>query len=49
MNPIASRTTVLPNWCIETIFAAAFELGYHEPGATRTAEKINRPDQKKGG
>jgi hypothetical protein len=49
MNPIAFRTFAFPNWCIETIFAAAFELGYHEHGATRPAEKINRPDQKKGG
>ena len=49
MNPITFSTLACPNWCIETIIARAFELRYDECGATRQAEKISRPDEKKGG
>jgi hypothetical protein len=49
MNQIMFGMPVCPNWRIETIFAKAFALSYHERGVTRPAEKISKPDQEKGG
>lgn len=49
MNPITFSTLACPNQWIEMTSAKAFELGYDECGATRQAEKISKPDQKKGG
>jgi hypothetical protein len=49
MNPITLSQLARLNWCIETIIADAFELGYDECGSAHQAEKISRPDQEKGG
>jgi hypothetical protein len=49
MTPMVLGTFACPNWGVEKMLAEAFELSHKEFGATHRAEKISRPDQKKGG
>jgi hypothetical protein len=49
MTPMVFGMFGRSNWGVEKMLAEAFELSHKECGATHRAEKIRRPDQKKGG